>query len=380
MAQVNICNHIAYLCCIINLKQNAKEELLLKMTFRWYGDNDPVTLGNIRQIPCMSGIVSAVYTTPVGEVWGEDEINRLKESAYQNGLAFEVVESVPVHEEIKLGSDKANRYIDNYCENIRRLGKAGIKVICYNFMPVFDWLRSELAKPLPDGSNALAFDNQAVLSLDPNTSDLSLPGWDESYTKPELLQLLNRYKDITTEQLWENLSVFLNRVIPVAKECGVSMAIHPDDPPWGIFGLPRIIIDNDNLERFLKLCDHKENGLTFCIGSLGANPNNDLPAMIRRFGGMGRIHFVHMRNVLITGERCFEESAHPSVCGSIDMYEVVKALHDSGFDGYIRPDHGRMIWGEQGRAGYGLYDRALGATYIQGLWEAVVKSALNNDR
>lgn len=346
----------------------------MKMTFRWYGENDPVTLDKIRQIPKMSGVVSAIYDVPVGQVWDADKIDKLKKKINDSGLEFEVVESVPVHEEIKLGTENAPQLIENYCENVRRLGKAGVKVICYNFMPVFDWLRSELAKELPDGSNALAYDNETVLSLDPAKSSLSLPGWDESYTKEQLLTILDKYKNVTEDDLWENLRVFLNKVAPVAKESGILMAIHPDDPPWGLFGLPRIIIDEDNLDRFLKLCDMKENGLTFCIGSLGADPKNDLPAMIRRFGLQDRIHFVHLRNVLITGERCFEESAHPSDCGSLDMYEIVKALHDSGFEGYIRPDHGRMIWGEKGRAGYGLFDRALGATYITGLWEAVCKS------
>lgn len=341
----------------------------MKMTFRWYGDSDPVTLDKIRQIPKMKGIVSAIYDVPVGEVWGNDKIEALKSKANEKGLSFEVVESVPVHEDIKLGNENAKRLIENYCENIRLLGKAGVKVICYNFMPVFDWLRSELARELPDGSNALAYDDETVLSLNPIESELSLPGWDESYTKEGLIELLNKYKEISEEQLWKNIEVFLKSIIPVAEEAGVNMAIHPDDPPWGIFGLPRIITNEKNIERFLKIVDSSANGLTFCTGSLGADVNNDLPKMIRHF--KGRIHFVHLRNIKITGERCFQETAHPSDCGSLDMYSIVKALYESGFDGYIRPDHGRMIWGEKGRYGYGLYDRALGAAYINGLWEAV---------
>ncbi|WMJ23256.1 mannonate dehydratase [Paludicola sp. MB14-C6] len=345
----------------------------MKMTFRWYGENDPVTLQKIRQIPKMSGIVSAIYDVPVGEVWGEDKIQALKEKANQNGLAFEVVESVPVHEDIKLGNQNAKKYIENYCENIRRLGRAGVKVICYNFMPVFDWLRSELERILPDGSNALAYDEKTVLSMNPLTSELSLPGWDESYTKEGLRELLKQYKTVDEEQLWRNLEIFLKAIIPVAEESGISMAIHPDDPPWGIFGLPRVITNEKNLERFLKLVDFKANGLTFCTGSLGASVENDLVAMIHKFGN--RIHFAHLRNIKITGERCFEESAHPTECGSLDMYGIVEALQESGFDGYIRPDHGRMIWGETGRYGYGLYDRALGATYLTGLWEGIEKHA-----
>jgi mannonate dehydratase len=341
----------------------------MKMTFRWYGEKDPITLDKIRQIPLMTGVVSAIYDVPVGEVWAEEKIATLKKKINDSGLEFEVVESVPVHEKIKLGTADSNVLIENYCENVRRLGKAGVKVICYNFMPVFDWLRSELARELPDGSNALAYDNETVLSLNPAESDLSLPGWDESYTKAELRGLLKQYESVDEEKLWQNLGTFLKKVIPAAEEAGVKMAIHPDDPPWGIFGLPRIITNEKNLERFLKLVNSPANGLTFCIGSLGAGVENDLPKMIRKFGK--RIYFAHLRNIKITGKRSFEESAHPTKCGSLDMYEIVKALYESGFDGYIRPDHGRMIWGEKGRYGYGLYDRALGSVYIQGLWEAV---------
>lgn len=342
------------------------------MTFRWYGDSDPVTLEKIAQIPTMSSIVSAVYDVPVGEVWSRESIADIKQKAEAKGLSFEVVESVPVHEDIKLGTAMADHYIDNYCENIRRLGEAGVKCICYNFMPVFDWLRSELEFELEDGSNALAYVNNTVLSMNPLTSELSLPGWDESYTKEGLKALLTQYAEISEDQLWDNLQHFLSRVIPVAAENGIVMAIHPDDPPWGIFGLPRIITCRDNLRKFLKLVDHPSNGLTFCTGSLGCNPENNLIDMIHEFGD--RIHFAHLRNVKWDGDHDFHETAHPSSCGSLDLFEIVKALHESGFTGYVRPDHGRMIWGETGRYGYGLFDRALGATYLAGLFEAVEKS------
>ena len=344
----------------------------MKLTFRWYGDSDPVTLEKIRQIPTMSGIVSAVYDVPAGGVWSEESIAELKAKAEAAGLEFEVVESVPVPEDIKLGNEKAPQLIENYCENVRRLGKAGVKVICYNFMPVFDWLRSELTRQNADGSNSLAYDDATVLAMNPLTSELSLPGWDESYTKEGLKDLLNQYKQIDEEALWKNLQTFLQAVIPVAEESGVKMAIHPDDPPWGLFGLPRIITNEQNLERFLKLVDSPANGLTFCTGSLGAGQQNDLPAMAKKFAD--RIHFVHLRNIRWTGPKDFEETGHPTSCGSLDMYAIVKALYEGGFDGYVRPDHGRMIWGETGRYGYGLYDRALGATYINGLWEAISKA------
>ena len=344
----------------------------MKMTFRWYGDNDPVTLEKIRQIPCMDGIVSAIYNVPVGQVWPRERIAELKEKIEAKGLKLEVVESVPVHEEIKLGGPDADRLIENYCENIRRLSEAGVKCICYNFMPVFDWLRSELEHQNEDGSNSLAYVDEQVLAMNPLTSELSLPGWDESYTKPELKALLERYAELGEEKLWANVETFLKKVIPVCEKCDVNMAIHPDDPPWGIFGLPRIMTCVENYRRFLGLVDSKRNGLTFCTGSLGASVDNDLIAMAEEFAD--RIHFVHLRNIHVDENRCFAETAHPTVCGSLDMYGIVKALVDKGFDGYVRPDHGRMIWGETGRYGYGLYDRALGAAYLVGLFEAAERN------
>jgi mannonate dehydratase len=343
-----------------------------KMTFRWYGENDKITLDYIRQIPAVTGIVSAIYDVPVGEVWPMENILKMKKQCNDKGLTFEVVESVPVHEDIKLGNANAKKYIENYKENIRRLGKAGVKCICYNFMPVFDWLRSNLSKELDDGSYALAYDHATVLSMNPLTSELSLPGWDSSYTKEGLKDLLNQYKDIDEEKLWENMGIFLKEIIPVAEESGIKMAIHPDDPPWGIFGLPRVITNKANLERFLKIVDSPSNGVTLCTGSLGVASTNDVVELIKTC--KGRMPFVHLRNIKITGDHCFEESGHLSSKGSLDMYAIVKALYDDGFDGYVRPDHGRMIWGETGRPGYGLYDRALGAMYLQGIIEAVEKA------
>lgn len=343
----------------------------MKLTFRWYGDGDPVTLEKIRQIPTMSGIVSAVYDVAPGGVWSRESIAALKAKANNAGLEFEVVESVPVPEDIKLGNSKAPQLIDNYCENIRRLGEAGVKCVCYNFMPVFDWLRSELEHAQPDGANALAYDHETVLKMNPLESELSLPGWDASYTKEGLRDLLLQYKELGEEQLWKNVQTFLEAVIPVAESVGINMAIHPDDPPWGIFGLPRIITCEENYDRFLKLVDRPANGLTFCTGSLGANPDNDLVKMASKYAD--RIHFLHLRNIKYDGDHCFEEVGHPTSCGSLDMFGIVKALVDKGWDGYVRPDHGRMIWGEKGRYGYGLYDRALGAAYITGLFEAIEK-------
>ena len=344
----------------------------MQMTFRWYGKDDPVTLEKIRQIPGVTGIVSAIYDVPVGEAWSLEKILELKKEIEDKGLTLNVIESVPVHEDIKMGCGDRDRYIENYCTTLRNLAKAGIDCVCYNFMPVFDWTRSDLAYELPDGSNALIYDNETVLKMNPLSGDLSLPGWDSSYTKDGMRSLLEAYSKISEEDLWNNLKYFLDRVIKVAEEVKVKMAIHPDDPPWSIFGLPRIITNKKNIERFLKLYDSKYNGLTLCSGSLGADPNNDIPDMVRSF--CDRIHFAHIRNIKITGERCFEESAHKTEAGSLDIFGIVKAYHDCGFDGYTRPDHGRMIWGETGRPGYGLYDRALGAVYINGIWEALEKT------
>lgn len=344
---------------------------VMKMTFRWYGEKDPVTLSAIRQIPAVKGIVSAVYDVPVGEVWKEESVQKLKNSANSNGLEFEVVESVPVHEDIKLGAPGAEKYIDAYIRNIRLLAKYGVKTVCYNFMPVFDWLRSELKKPLADGSNSLAYCDETVQKMNPLTGDLSLPGWDESYTKGELKELLARYNEVDEEKLFANLKAFLEKIIPVCEECDVKMGIHPDDPPWGIFGLPRIITDKAHLERFLKLVDSPYNGVTFCTGSFGADKRNDLKEMIHI--AKGKIPFAHIRNVKHGEGRDFQETSHLTEGGSLDIFGVVQTLLDTGFDGYVRPDHGRMIWGETGRSGYGLYDRALGAMYLTGLFEGIEK-------
>jgi mannonate dehydratase len=204
---------------------------------------------------------------------------------------------------------------------------------------------------------------------------ISLPGWDTSYKADELKALLDEYAQVDSEKLWAHLDHFLKAIVPVAEESGIRMAIHPDDPPRPIFGLPRIVKDRDDLARLLKIVDSPANGLTLCSGSLGAGPQNNVEALVREFGGQGRIHFAHLRNVKVNAAGDFEETAHKSDCGSLDMAAIVKAYHDVGFEGYARPDHGRMIWGETGKPGYGLYDRALGAVYLNGLWEALEKYA-----
>ena len=341
----------------------------MKMTFRWYGEKDSIPLSYIRQIPGMSGVVTAVYDVPVGEVWEMDKILRLKSLCDEKGLEMEVIESVPVHEDIKLGLPTRDRYIANYATTIRNLGKAGVKCICYNFMPVFDWLRTNLHTEAEDGSNALSYNHEELMGLDPH--NLHLPGWDESYTSEELNSLLDAYSGMSHEQLFENLVYFLKGIMPACDETGINMAIHPDDPPWDMFGLPRIITGMDSYDKLFAAVPNEHNGITLCTGSLGAGRNNDMVAMASKLAS--RSYFVHLRQITHSGDLDFCESGHLTSMGSLDMYGIVKALVEAGFDGYVRPDHGRNIWGEDGKPGYGLYDRALGATYLYGLFEAIEK-------
>ena len=343
----------------------------MEMTFRWFGEADPIPLSNVRQIPGVTGVVSALYDVAVGGAWSRDGLDRLAKHIDDAGLHLSVIESVPVHEDIKLGRPSRDRYIESYAESIRKIGEIGVKVLCYNFMPVFDWTRTDLALRLEDGSTALAYDDDQLKRIDLSKGTGDLPGWGAAYDARTLAALIDAYRAVNEERLWENLAYFLEAVVPVAESAGVRMAIHPDDPPWRIFGLPRIITNAAAFERLVKIVDSPANGITFCTGSLGADPGNDLPAMARQFSKAGRINFVHARNVKVTGTHQFQETPHPGKFGDVDMRSVLSALREGGFDGPMRPDHGRMIWGEKGRPGYGLYDRALGATYLQGLWEGL---------
>ena len=341
----------------------------MKMTFRWYGESDCIPLSYIKQIPNMSGVVTAVYDVPVGEVWPCDKIARLKELCEQADLEMEVIESVPVHEDIKLGKPSRDRLVANYAETIRNLGKFGVKCICYNFMPVFDWFRTDLHYVQKNGAVCLAYKEADFQKLDKH--NLRLPGWDESYTPEELSGLLKEYEDISHEQLFENLVYFLNGIMPACDETGINMAIHPDDPPWDIFGLPRIVTGAESYEKMINAVPNIHNGFTFCTGSLGAGRSNDLPKMAEKYAK--RIYFAHLRQLKFVNETDFYENGHQTEDGNVDIYAIVKALEENGFTGYVRPDHGRNIWGEEGKPGYGLYDRALGAAYLSGLFEAVRK-------
>lgn len=355
----------------------------MKMTLRWYGsDLDSVTLKQIRQIPGVTGVISALHDIPAGEVWPYDKIMDLKNQVEAAGLKLEGIESVNVHEDIKLNLPTSKKYIDNYKDTLKNLGKANIDMVCYNFMPVFDWTRSDLAKKIEDGSEVLSYDQEVIDEIDPfkmfedmekGSHGFVLPGW-ELDRMDEIKKLFAYYKDVSEEDLFANFKNFLEQVIPVAEEYGIKMALHPDDPPWNIFGLPRIVTSRENFERVINLVDSPSNGITLCSGSLGSNPENNIPEIIRYFGGKKRIHFAHTRNIKFVGEKKFHESSHLSKDGDFDMYEIMKAYHDVGFEGPMRPDHGRMIWGEVARPGYGLYDRALGATYLNGLWEAIDKA------
>lgn len=354
----------------------------MKLTFRWYGEgNDSVSLKQIRQIPGCSGLMGVLDQYAAGEVWPLDVIQDYVKHVNAAGLEVEVIESVNVHEDIKMGLPSRDKYIDNYIETIRNLAQCGIKVIVYNFMPVFDWLRTDLARVIEDGSNVLYYDDEELKGMTPlklveettkNSNGFTLPGWEPERLK-ELERVLAIYKDIDEGKLLDHYQYFLEKIIPVCEEVGIRMAVHPDDPAWPIFGLPRIAHTQEQFDKIITLVDSPANALCLCTGSLGSSPDNDIPAAIRHFGELDRIACAHVRNVKYLGTKKFREASHLSSDGSLDMYEIMKAFYETGFDGYIRPDHGRMIWDEQARPGYGLYDRALGLTYLNGLWEALSK-------
>ncbi|MDD6692821.1 MAG: mannonate dehydratase [Olsenella sp.] len=352
----------------------------MKMTFRWYGEGaDSVTLQDIRQIPGVSGIMGTLPGKPAGEVWTLEECRSYIDHVHEASLECEVIESVNVHEDIKLGLPSRDAYIENYRTTIRNLASCGVKVIVYNFMPVLDYMRTEHFHSLPDGSTCLYYDEAELEGRSPRqiVEDTlkEARGWPLAGWEPERLSLLEdtlaRYEGVTEDDVRENLRYFLDGIIPTCEEAGVKMACHPDDPGWKIFGLPRIAHSQEDYDKLLALRDSPCNTVCLCTGSLGSNPENDIPEMIRHFGAMDRIGCMHVRNVKYLGPKKFRESAHLSSAGSLDMFEIMKAVRDSCPDTYVRPDHGRMIWGEDARPGYGLYDRALGCEYLLGLWEAL---------
>lgn len=352
----------------------------MKMSFRWYGEgNDSISLADIRQIPGVTEIVWALHEKQPGEVWEKAEIQAVKDQLDKYGFGMEVVESVNVHDDIKTAGKNRDLYIENYKQTLRNLSEFGVKVVCYNFMPVFDWTRTDLFHPLPDGSTALYYEKSKI-KQDPEemaayilkeTKGYTMPGW-EPERLANLKELFALYKNVDKETLWANLKYFLEAIMPTCHESGIKMAIHPDDPPWDIFGLPRLITDEAAVERFLKMVDDPYNCLTLCSGSLGSNPANNVAEIVRKH--CDRIAFAHIRNVKHFDNGDFSETSHRDCDGDVGILDIIKAYHDCGFDGYIRPDHGRHIWGEKCRPGYGLYDRALGIMYILGVWDCLDNS------
>lgn len=350
----------------------------MQLTFRWYGEADPIPLAYIRQIPAMRGVVAALYEVDPAEAWPRARLASMRSRIEEHGLEFRVVESIPVHEDIKLGLPSRDERIEAFLASLRVAGEVlgprsratgseAPVVVTYNFMPVFDWLRTDLVLRNPDGSTSLYYDQDRVDATDPFEDSFDLPGWLTRYGRDEQARLVERYRELGSDELWKNYEYFLKAVLPAAEKAGVFLAVHPDDPPWPVFGIPRIVVDADALRRIAAIDPSPANGLCFCAGTFGSSADNEVPAMAAEFAS--RIRFAHLRNVKRSGRRTFAETAHWTGAGSLDMGAIVRALVSGGFEGPVRPDHGRMIWGEEGKPGYGLYDRALGSQYLLGLIE-----------
>lgn len=357
----------------------------MDMSLRWFGSKfDSVTLEQIRQIPGVTGVITTLYDSKPGEAWSLEAIQAMKKEVEAAGLKVLGIESVNIHDAIKVGTQERDEYIANYITTLENLGKEGINLVCYNFMPVFDWTRSDLAKVRPDGSTVLSYDQEIIDKIDPDkmfdsigekSNGFVLPGW-EPERMARIKELFDMYKEVDEDKLFNNLVYFLEKIMPTCEKYGINMAIHPDDPSWPVFGLPRIITSKEKVLKMMKAVDTPYNGVTLCTGSLGSNPENDIPDIIRSL--KGRIHFAHVRNIKHLAPGKFDEAAHLSYDGSLDMFEIMKALYEIDFEGVIRPDHGRAIWGEVAMPGYGLYDRALGVTYLNGIWESLEKTIKRN--